>query len=323
MSDLPAAIPAATLILMRAGRAGPPELLMTERTGDDGVRGRRAGLSRRADRPRRSCDRRAASGLARRRGADRGDPRDDRGDRHRAGARARRRTRRGRRAARRDRAARSRSRRCSTRPGPRARSRRADAVRALVPQFPRDPALRHPLLPRRGAGRTRPRRWSPRPKRCAPSGRAPRTSSPRSRPAAPTPSSRPGAISSGWPRFGSIAEARADAARHPVEKITPWVEERGGEPLRLHPRGDRLSGDRRAAGDGAAALMRMRRCGLVLARSCSRRWRLGGLLALRPCPAASRGRALDRARPRATRSAASPAASSPALGEEPRAAGPC
>jgi len=29
-------------------------------------------------------------------------------------------------------------------------------------------------------------------------------------------------------RFGSIAEARADAARHPVGKITPWVEERGG-----------------------------------------------------------------------------------------------
>ena len=31
-------------------------------------------------------------------------------------------------------------------------------------------------------------------------------------------------------RFGSIAEARADAARHPVRKITPWVEERGGRP---------------------------------------------------------------------------------------------
>lgn len=28
--------------------------------------------------------------------------------------------------------------------------------------------------------------------------------------------------------FASIAEARADAARHPVERITPWVEERGG-----------------------------------------------------------------------------------------------
>ena len=41
-------------------------------------------------------------------------------------------------------------------------------------------------------------------------------------------------------RFGSIAEARADAARHPVEKITPWVEQRGGAP-RLHPRRDRLS----------------------------------------------------------------------------------
>ena len=30
-------------------------------------------------------------------------------------------------------------------------------------------------------------------------------------------------------RFGSIAEARADAARYPVRKITPWVEERDGE----------------------------------------------------------------------------------------------
>jgi 8-oxo-dGTP pyrophosphatase MutT (NUDIX family) len=29
-------------------------------------------------------------------------------------------------------------------------------------------------------------------------------------------------------RFGSIQEARADAARHPVRKITPWVEERDG-----------------------------------------------------------------------------------------------
>ena len=31
-------------------------------------------------------------------------------------------------------------------------------------------------------------------------------------------------------RFGSIVEARADAARHPVRKITPWVEERDGRP---------------------------------------------------------------------------------------------
>lgn len=29
-------------------------------------------------------------------------------------------------------------------------------------------------------------------------------------------------------RFGSIAEARADAARHEVARITPWVEERDG-----------------------------------------------------------------------------------------------
>jgi 8-oxo-dGTP pyrophosphatase MutT (NUDIX family) len=32
-------------------------------------------------------------------------------------------------------------------------------------------------------------------------------------------------------RFGSIEEARADAAAHPVRKITPWVEERGGRPF--------------------------------------------------------------------------------------------
>jgi 8-oxo-dGTP pyrophosphatase MutT (NUDIX family) len=38
-------------------------------------------------------------------------------------------------------------------------------------------------------------------------------------------------------RFGSIAEARADAARHPVAKITPWVEERGGAPHVCIPEG--------------------------------------------------------------------------------------
>ncbi len=31
-------------------------------------------------------------------------------------------------------------------------------------------------------------------------------------------------------RFSSIAEAKADAALHPVRTITPWVEERGGRP---------------------------------------------------------------------------------------------
>jgi 8-oxo-dGTP pyrophosphatase MutT (NUDIX family) len=31
-------------------------------------------------------------------------------------------------------------------------------------------------------------------------------------------------------RFGSIAEARADAIRHGVAKVVPWVEERGGAP---------------------------------------------------------------------------------------------
>ncbi|HEV2866142.1 MAG TPA: NUDIX hydrolase [Allosphingosinicella sp.] len=31
-------------------------------------------------------------------------------------------------------------------------------------------------------------------------------------------------------RFGSIEDARADACRHPVSRITPWVEERDGRP---------------------------------------------------------------------------------------------
>ena len=30
-------------------------------------------------------------------------------------------------------------------------------------------------------------------------------------------------------RFVSLAEARSDASRHPVQKIVPWIEERGGE----------------------------------------------------------------------------------------------
>ncbi len=38
-------------------------------------------------------------------------------------------------------------------------------------------------------------------------------------------------------RFVSIAEARADAARHPVTRITPWVEEREGEPHVCIPEG--------------------------------------------------------------------------------------
>lgn len=37
--------------------------------------------------------------------------------------------------------------------------------------------------------------------------------------------------------FGSIEEARADAARHPIETITPWVEERGGRKWVCIPEG--------------------------------------------------------------------------------------
>jgi 8-oxo-dGTP pyrophosphatase MutT (NUDIX family) len=38
-------------------------------------------------------------------------------------------------------------------------------------------------------------------------------------------------------RFNSIADARADAARHEARKITPWIEERGGEQLLCIPEG--------------------------------------------------------------------------------------
>jgi 8-oxo-dGTP pyrophosphatase MutT (NUDIX family) len=38
-------------------------------------------------------------------------------------------------------------------------------------------------------------------------------------------------------RFASVEEARADAARHPVEKVTPWVEDRAGVPWLCIPEG--------------------------------------------------------------------------------------
>ena len=38
-------------------------------------------------------------------------------------------------------------------------------------------------------------------------------------------------------RFASLDEARADAALHPVTRITPWVEERGGRPCVCIPEG--------------------------------------------------------------------------------------
>lgn len=38
-------------------------------------------------------------------------------------------------------------------------------------------------------------------------------------------------------RFGSIAEARADAVRHPVQKVVPWVEDRDGVPWLRIPDG--------------------------------------------------------------------------------------
>ena len=38
-------------------------------------------------------------------------------------------------------------------------------------------------------------------------------------------------------RFGSLADARADAERHPVQRITPWVEERDGRRFVCIPEG--------------------------------------------------------------------------------------
>jgi 8-oxo-dGTP pyrophosphatase MutT (NUDIX family) len=38
-------------------------------------------------------------------------------------------------------------------------------------------------------------------------------------------------------RFASVAEARADAARHPVTRITPWIAEVGGAPHVCIPEG--------------------------------------------------------------------------------------
>ncbi len=38
-------------------------------------------------------------------------------------------------------------------------------------------------------------------------------------------------------RFASFAEAEADARLHPIETITPWVEERGGKPHLCIPEG--------------------------------------------------------------------------------------
>jgi len=37
--------------------------------------------------------------------------------------------------------------------------------------------------------------------------------------------------------FASLAQAREDAARHPVRQITPWVEERGGRRFVCIPEG--------------------------------------------------------------------------------------
>ena len=140
MSDLPEAMPAATLVLMRDRAGGPPELWSPS--------ARPYGLCRGCLVFRRAIDRRiheaaACSGGG---GEDRGDPRDDRRDGWRRASSRR--------------PMRRRSSRCATnragRSSPiacRGRLRLdggADALRALVSQFPRDAALRHPVLPRRG-----------------------------------------------------------------------------------------------------------------------------------------------------------------------------
>ena len=209
--DLPPPIPAATLILMRpAPDGGPPEILMMERSEtmafaagalvfpggriDDDDQDIAAALSLRPDAAARIAAIRETieeTGIAPGADARAGRPR---GRRAARGAR------------RRD------ALRLSARPSrPRARSRRPDPLRALVPQFPRGAAVRHALLPRRGARGGRPAAPT-RPNRSAPSGRA------RRRLLAEIEAGRAHAI---FPtrrnlerlaRFASIDEARADAA---------------------------------------------------------------------------------------------------------------
>ena len=235
MTDLPDPIPAATLVLMRERAGGPPELLMTERTGNMAFAAGALVFPGRADRRRRSS-RPPTLARHRRRGADRGDPRDDRGDRHRAGARARARTpRRSRRCARAS-PTRSRSLRCSPRTASRIdataltpfarwcpnfrETRRFDTLFFLA-EAPADAP--EPAVSEHEAVRAF---WASAADILAEieAGRA----------HAIFPTRR---NLERLARFASIAEARADAARHPVDKIMPWVEERGGAPHVCIPEG--------------------------------------------------------------------------------------
>ena len=59
--------------------------------------------------------------------------------------------------------------------------------------------------------------------------------------------------------FADFAAAAADAARYPVRKITPWVEDHGGERHLLHSRRSWLSGHLCAVRPGAARLIVIRR----------------------------------------------------------------
>ena len=268
MSDLPDPIPAATLVLMRerarraAGAAGD----RADRA--DGVRRRRAGLSRRADRRRRSSRPPSCLGMPTRRHGRR-DPRDDRGDRPRARRSRPRPTRRRPQALRDGHRRRGAVRLAARRARPRARPRGADAVRALVPQFPRDAALRH-------ACSSSPRRRRTRPSRAI---------------------SEHEAVRAFWASAAEIlAEVEAGRAhaifptRRNLERLARFALDRRGARRRGAPSGDAGSrpGSRsadgaphvcipegigypvtsRAAGDGAAALMRLRR-GVVDPAACS------------------------------------------------------
>ena len=127
-------------------------------------------------------------------------------------------------------ARRRRLRRPARRARPRARPRRADPVRALDAGVQAGAALRHPVLPRRGAARRRGRRARSPANASRPNGPAPRRCSS---------GSRAGSDHAIFPtkrnlerlaRFATIDEARADAALHSLDTIIPWVEERDGEP---------------------------------------------------------------------------------------------
>ena len=105
-----------------------------------------------------------------------------------------------------------------------------------------------------------------------------------------------------------IDEAVADA-RHSLDTIVPWIEQRDGVRLRLHPRGSRLSADRRARHQRAPCLTAAHRgCLLILALLFVAGW-FGWANIGASCARTQSSPWTDSVSP--TRSARSPAPSSP------------